>query len=1031
MIRLATIFFALLLPSTMSLRGQDLPIPIAELQRDSEVSFADEVMPILKRNCLACHHAKEAEGGLILETIDAIHAGGDSGSSLDTQSPLKSLLLTRTTGEEEPLMPPEDNSVGAQSLTPQELGLLKLWIQQGAKGSEMIKESIEWQEIPESVRTSFAVSVAPNNQFAVVGRGNRTHVFDMLNNAIAADTEANHLIDPDVPGGNASHVDLIQSIAISPDSQWIATGGFRTVKLWKQIPLDLTEKAKTLSAASGLLALNNDDSKVALVNSLGDVEIWNLTNSLLERTLRRHAHTITGLHWIGEDQIISADESGKIVLWNGNSEEPLGEFESKIAIASLAVSEQGHDLAILSVSGTVQRIQLNQETHLFTASAPIESIAKATSVLFYQQDQPVLIISDQSNQVVFLSKENQVLKTIDHGAPVSTLGISHENKQLFTGGTDGKTRVWNAETGEAIFTLESDPQTRLSLAYAERNALRQTQEVDRLNKQTEELEKRLTSEKEVLTKATEEKTKAKTALDEKEKKRTEASNLVAATEAAIKKAMQDTEAAEKLATTSKETLVTATTQGDALAKELEAETVLLTKANAEVEKLKAELASVNEKLKQAQTISQQIQNKVDEKKAGLTKATQQAAAAQIQIDTATKMMNDAKAATEKGTKDIEQQKKDLTKSEEEKEASEADLAKREQAFQTANEAQKRAAAAIPEHKDLIESQARQKERLDQVFTKLKASQTTDSQRVIAIAVSSEQKLIATAHADDSIRVYQTETGSPISRFHRSGNRPTSGATGLTWIGSEIVEFGNQPSTNIWASDSQWRLVRTIGSPDDPTILSDRITAMDFRNDGLSLAVGSGAPSREGEVKVFSVQTGRMVRDFGSVHSDTVLGLRFSPKGDLLASSAADKTVRLLDLANGKVTRSLEGHTHHVLAIAWQDDEHSIASASADRTVKIWDTQTGEQRRTITGFGKEITALTYVAATNQLASSCADGQARLHDTSNGKALRTFNASGDFLYALSVSLDGKTMVTSGQSGALRIWNVDDGKLIQELK
>ena len=140
-----------------------------------------------------------------------------------------------------------------------------------------------------------------------------------------------------------------------------------------------------------------------------------------------------------------------------------------------------------------------------------------------------------------------------------------------------------------------------------------------------------------------EKTKAKTALDEKEKKRTEASNLVAATEAAIKKAMQDTEAAEKLATTSKETLVTATTQGDALAKELEAETVLLTKANAEVEKLKAELASVNEKLKQAQTISQQIQNKVDEKKAGLTKATQQAAAAQIQIDTATKMMNDAKA----------------------------------------------------------------------------------------------------------------------------------------------------------------------------------------------------------------------------------------------------------------------------------------------------------------------------------------------------------------------------------------------------
>ena len=130
----------LFLPTLLSVVtfAQDLPIAIAEIQRDSEVDFAKEIMPILKRNCLACHHEKEAEGGLILETIEAIHQGGDSGSSLDLNSPVQSLLLTRTTGEEEPLMPPEDNAVGAKTLTPEELGLIKRWLRESRARVQII-----------------------------------------------------------------------------------------------------------------------------------------------------------------------------------------------------------------------------------------------------------------------------------------------------------------------------------------------------------------------------------------------------------------------------------------------------------------------------------------------------------------------------------------------------------------------------------------------------------------------------------------------------------------------------------------------------------------------------------------------------------------------------------------------------------------------------------------------------------------------------------------------------------------------------
>lgn len=89
----------------------DLPLPVADVQRTDPVDFGKEIVPILKRNCLACHHQKEAEGGLVLETIDTILKGGDSGHGVVAKDISASLLFSRASGAEEPLMPPEDNEV--------------------------------------------------------------------------------------------------------------------------------------------------------------------------------------------------------------------------------------------------------------------------------------------------------------------------------------------------------------------------------------------------------------------------------------------------------------------------------------------------------------------------------------------------------------------------------------------------------------------------------------------------------------------------------------------------------------------------------------------------------------------------------------------------------------------------------------------------------------------------------------------------------------------------------------------------------
>ncbi|MEZ6078575.1 MAG: hypothetical protein R3C56_23750 [Pirellulaceae bacterium] len=71
----------------------------------------------------------------------------------------------------------------------------------------------------------------------------------------------------------------------------------------------------------------------------------------------------------------------------------------------------------------------------------------------------------------------------------------------------------------------------------------------------------------------------------------------------------------------------------------------------------------------------------------------------------------------------------------------------------------------------------------------------------------------------------------------------------------------------------------------------------------------------------------IARDLGEVHSDTVLSLQFSPDGRMLASGGADKLCRLWHVATGEAVRGFEGHTHHVLGIAWQDNGQRLATAS--------------------------------------------------------------------------------------------------------
>src|SRR5690606_20853435 len=181
----------------------------------------------------------------------------------------------------------------------------------------------------------------------------------------------------------------------------------------------------------------------------------------------------------------------------------------------------------------------------------------------------------------------------------------------------------------------------------------------------------------------------------------------------------------------------------------------------------------------------------------------------------------------------------------------------------------------------------------------------------------------------AVYTWDTETGAPVDSY--SGHGAPVGALAFTPAGN-IVSAAADKSAIVWNTQAEWKLERTIGTPDATSPIADRVTAIDFSPDETLVATGSGEPSRSGELKIWKVADGSLAMDVKEPHSDTIYDVQLSPSGQYIASCGADRFMKVFEVASGKLHRSFEGHTHHVLGVSWRSDGRMLASSGADNVI---------------------------------------------------------------------------------------------------
>lgn len=287
--------------------------------------------------------------------------------------------------------------------------------------------------------------------------------------------------------------------------------------------------------------------------------------------------------------------------------------------------------------------------------------------------------------------------------------------------------------------------------------------------------------------------------------------------------------------------------------------------------------------------------------------------------------------------------------------------------------------------------------------------------VLCVAFSPDGKRFYTGSKDQTVQVWDAETGQPQPAF-----KDFKGPVFRIAISpdGETLATAERPGPLVKLWDTITRLeVSTLEG------LESEVYSLAFTPDGASIVVGT----EDGKVVWFDVETGTKGDEI-KAHLSPVLSIAFSPDGKkLLTSSSVPRgpksrsgEAKLWDLATKEPLRIIRRHSRGVECVAYAPDGKFFAAAGsryADRNTTLWHGQTGEYLGTVKGSG-----LAAISPDSRLLAVLASRSiVRIWDLKAKKPIALFRGHDGDVTAMAFSPDGRTLVTTGVDRTVRMWSV----------